>query len=206
VHVLSIDYRLAPEYPFPAAVEDAVAATRWALAHAAELGADPLRVGVGGDSAGGTLAAVSAVELRGGREPALALQLLIYPGADLTTLETRSGRLFGRGFFLTDASRRWCMDRYAPVGTDRADPRLSPLRAPDLTGVAPAIVVTAAFDPLRDEGEAYAQALEAAGSRVVSLRADGLIHGFINLTAVNRRSRDAVIRLAGAVRAELEPS
>jgi acetyl esterase len=203
--VLSVAYRQAPEHPFPAAVHDAVAATRWALGHAAGLGADPARVGVGGDSAGGNLAAVVARELAGGDGPPLALQLLIYPGTDLTGSETRSARLFGRGFYLDDASREWCMDRYLPAGIDRADPLVSPLRGDPLSGLAPAVVVTGAFDPLRDEGEAYAAALTAAGNRVASHRAEGLIHGFINLTTVNRRSRDAVLALAGMARSELAP-
>lgn len=203
VHVLSVDYRLAPEHPFPAAVDDAIAATRWAIHHAEALGARPDRVAVGGDSAGGNLAAVTAQELRGA---GLALQLLIYPGVDLATMATRSGELFAHGFYLDVDARVWCTDRYVPAGVDRADPRLSPLRAADLSGVAPAVVVTAAFDPLRDEGEAYADALRESGVRAVTLRADGLIHGFINLTQVNRRSREAMLVTVGMVRAELHAS
>ncbi len=202
VHVLSVDYRLAPEHPFPAAVEDALAATRWAIRNAEAIGARPDSVAVGGDSAGGNLAAVTAQELRG---EGLALQVLIYPGLDLATTATRSGELFAHGFYLDDASREWCMERYVPAGADRTDPRLSPLRAAELGGVAPAVVVTAAFDPLRDEGEAYAEALRQTGVHTVALRADGLIHGFINLTQVNRRAREAMLVAIGMVRAELHP-
>jgi acetyl esterase len=199
VHVLSVDYRLAPEHPFPAAVDDALAATRWALAHAPGLGADPARVAVGGDSAGGNLAAVASQELRS----ELAVQVLIYPGIELDTLETRSGRLFGEGLFLDNTSRRWCMDRYLPPGADRSDPRASPSRAKQLTGLPPAVVLTAAFDPLRDEGEAYAEALREAGNRVAVHRAEGLIHGFINFTTISRRARAETLALAALVRSEL---
>ncbi len=202
VHVLSIDYRLAPEHPFPAGVEDAIAATRWAHANAVRFRADPARLAVGGDSAGGNLAAVSARELARQGEAVPALQVLIYPGTDF--VETRrSADLFGEGFFLTRESMDWCVEQYLPPGADRTDPRLSPLRAPDLEGLPPAIVMTAAFDPLRDEGEAYATALRAAGNRVELVRVPGLIHGFINLTVVNRNARDQLISLAGMIRGAL---
>jgi len=202
VHVLSVDYRLAPEHPFPAAVEDALAATRWALGHARELGADPARVGVAGDSAGGNLAAVTARTLAREDGAALALQALIYPGTDFVA-PTRSQQLFGRGFFLTQEAMDWFRGHYIPDGVDPADPRLSPLRAGDLQQLAPALVLTAAFDPLRDEGEAYADALARAGNRVVLRRFPGLIHGFINFTAVNRAAREATIALAGMIRGAL---
>jgi acetyl esterase len=201
LHVVSVDYRLAPEHPFPAGLQDVIAATRWALREAPSLGADPARVAVGGDSAGGNLAAATCQALAG--EPSPALQLLIYPSTDLTA-ETRSKELFGEGFFLDDRSRAWCEERYVGSGQDRADPRVSPLHG-HLHDQPPAIVVTAAFDPLRDEGEAYAAALRRAGGRVVAYRVPGMIHGFINMTGVNRAARDAVLCLAGMVRAELAP-
>ncbi len=202
VHVLSIAYRLAPEHRWPAGIEDAIAATKWAHAHAARFGADPGRIAVGGDSAGGNFAAVVARELTRQGEAVPALQVLIYPGTDM--VETRrSAELFGEGFFLTRESMDWCVEQYLPADADRADPGLSPLRAPDLEGLPPAIVITAAFDPLRDEGEAYAEALRAAGNRVNTVRVPGLIHGFINLTAVNRNSRDQVVALAGMIRGAL---
>ena len=151
-HVLAVDYRLAPEHPFPAAVEDARAALQWAFAHAGDLGADPNRVGVGGDSAGGNLAAVVAQLAARDGGPAPALQLLIYPVVDFSR-RRRSRELFGEGFLLTNSEMDWFETNY--LGPERAsarDPRASPLLADDLSGLAPAHVVTAAFDPLRDEG------------------------------------------------------
>lgn len=195
VHVLSIDYRLAPEHPFPAAVEDARAAFEWAREHAAELGADPARVGVGGDSAGGNLAAVVSQLVRD-RPP--AFQLLIYPGTDATVIR-RSRELFGERLFLTSAQMDWFAGHYFGEA-DRSDPRASPLLADDLSELPPALVVTAAFDPLRDEGEAYADALRAAGNEVLLRRFPGLVHGFISQTGVSRVSRDALIEIAGATR------
>lgn len=202
VHVLSVAYRLAPEHRFPAAVEDALAATRWALANAAQLGADSERVGVAGDSAGGNLAAVVARLLAREGAGRLALQVLIYPATDFAG-RRRSDELFAEGFFLTQTAREWFERHYLPDGVDRADPRLSPLRARDLDGLAPAVVATAAFDPLRDQGEEYALALRRAGNRVALRRFPGLIHGFINFTGVNRASREATIALAGMIRGAL---
>jgi acetyl esterase len=202
-HVLAIDYRLAPEDPFPAAVEDARDSFQWAVANAERLGIDPHRIAVGGDSAGGNLAAVVAqlAAAGGGIQP--ALQLLIYPATDMVE-RRRSRELFSDGFFLTDAEMTWFEQQYLGAGSaDRHDPRLSPLRAGDLSGLAPAIVATAAFDPLRDEGEEYAQALGAAGTPVLLRRFPGAIHGFASATGVSRPARDAVIELAGSMRAML---
>jgi acetyl esterase len=199
--VCSVDYRLAPEHRFPAAVEDAREALHWAYANAAGLGADPLRVGVGGDSAGGNLAAVvSQLAARdGGPEP--VLQLLIYPATDFTR-RRRSRELFGDGFLLTSPEMDWFEDNY--LGPERAhaqDPRASPLLAEDLSNLAPALVVTAAFDPLRDEGEEYAEALRAAGTPVTLRRFPGFIHAFIAGAGVSRSARDALVEIAGATRA-----
>lgn len=203
VQVLSVDYRLAPEHPFPAAVDDALAAFRWAVSHAPELGADADRVAVGGDSAGGNLSAVIAQLTAREGGPVPALQLLIYPAADLTDKRAPSGRLFAEGFYLTENDRQWCMRHYfAGSEDDATDPRASPALADDLSGLAPAIVITAGFDPLRDEGEAYAEALRQAGVRVILDRVPELIHGFINMTTVPA-ARDAVLRLSGMVRAGL---
>ena len=202
-HVLAIDYRLAPEHPFPAALDDAQAAFRWALANAERLGADPLRVAVAGDSAGGNLAAVvSQLAARAG-EPIPAMQLLIYPVTDLVN-RRRSRELFGEGFFLTDAEMDWFRAQYlgAEQGLE-ADPRISPLLSEDLAGLPPALVVTAAFDPLRDEGEDYAGQLRAAGNYVLLRRVPGVVHGFASAGGASRRSRDAVVELAGATRAML---
>jgi acetyl esterase len=203
LHVLSVEYRLAPEHPFPAAVNDAVAAFRWAASHAVSLGADPERVALGGDSAGGNLSAVaSQITARGGAGPTPALQLLIYPSTDYAH-ETESRRLFAEGFYLSSGSRHWFDHHYLDgTGAERTDPRISPLLASDLSGLAPAVVVTAGFDPLRDEGEAYAAAMLAAGTRVSAYRAAGMIHGFLHMTAL-RGPRDEVLRIAGMVRAAL---
>jgi acetyl esterase len=206
-HVLAVDYRLAPEHPFPAAVEDARGALRWASAHAHELGADPARLGVAGDSAGGNLAAVvSQLAARDGG-PAPLLQLLIYPATDCTR-RRRSRELFGEGLFLTETHMDWFEASYlGSVGDANGhDPRASPLLAQDLSRLAPALVVTAGLDPLRDEGEDYAHALLAAGTPVVLRRFPGFIHGFISAAGISRACRDAVIEIAGAARGMLASS
>ncbi|OLR89684.1 alpha/beta hydrolase [Actinokineospora bangkokensis] len=202
VKVLAVDYRLAPEHPFPAAVEDSVAAFRWAVAHADELGVDPARVAVGGDSAGGNLSAVVAHQqvLAGGPVP--AFQLLFYPGTDGTT-KRRSRELFADGFFLTGEHMDFFIDHYFPAVDQRHDPRFSVLLAQDLTGMPPAYVATAGFDPLRDEGEAFADALAAAGVPVVKSRQADLIHGYINFTGIGTRFREALSEAAGALRTGL---
>ncbi|WP_410563662.1 alpha/beta hydrolase [Amycolatopsis sp. cmx-4-61] len=199
VRVLSIEYRLAPEFPFPAATEDALAAFEYAVAKASDLGADPARIAVGGDSAGGNLAAVTAQQAvrRGGPVP--AFQLLIYPATDFAR-RYRSQDLFAENLFLTDVHMKWFEGHYVPKGTDPADPRLSPLHAADLSGLPPALVVTAGFDPLRDEGEAYAEKLREAGVEVALRRHEDLIHGFINFTGVGTRFREALAETAGALR------
>jgi acetyl esterase len=201
-HVLAVDYRLAPENPFPAAVEDARAALRWAFAHARELGADPRRIGVGGDSAGGNLAAVTSLLAAQDGGPAPVLQLLIYPATDCTR-RRRSRELFGEGFFLTAAQMDWFEASYLGSVGDASgrDPRASPLLAGDLSGLPPAMVVTAGFDPLRDEGEDYAEALRAAGTPALLRRFPSFVHGFIGAAGVSRACRDAVVEIAGATRA-----
>jgi acetyl esterase len=194
--VLSIDYRLAPEHRFPAAVEDALVAFAWARDHAAELGADPGRIAVGGDSAGGTLATVVA------RLADPAFQLLIYPGADWNA-QTYSRARFAEGFLLTAEDIAFYREHYLPDVAAALDPRASPLLAEDLAGSAPAYVVTAGFDPLRDEGEAYAARLAAAGVPVALRRHEGLVHGFVNAVAVSRAAALATAELAGALRTAL---
>jgi acetyl esterase len=200
-HVLAVDYRLSPEHPFPAAVEDARAALRWAHVNAERLGADPSRIGVGGDSAGGNLAAVTSQLAANDGGPAPVLQLLIYPVTDFT-IRRRSRELFGDGFLLTNDEMDWFEANYLGPGSPQAsDPRASPLLASDLSGLPPAFVVTAAFDPLRDEGEAYARALQDAGTPATLRRFPGFIHGFINAAGVSRTAREAVVEIAGATRA-----
>jgi acetyl esterase len=196
--VLSIDYRLAPEHPFPAWIEDGLATYDWAVEHAAELGADPARVAVSGDSAGGNIAAVIAQE----RRPGPALQLLIYPSVDMRA-PRRSHELFGDGFFLTSALIEWYSNHFLPEDADRTDLRRSPILAPDLSGVAPAIVITAGFDPLRDEGEEYADRLREAGVPVLAHRFRGMFHGFINSVGVSPACRGALTEVAGMLRARL---
>jgi acetyl esterase len=202
VHVLSVDYRLAPEHPYPAAVNDSVAAFAWAVEHAATLGADPSRVAVGGDSAGGNLAAVVSQVTRDSGTAMPVAQLLIYPGAD-ASVDRPSKSLFADGFFLTRAQMDYYWDTYS-AGGSRTDPGLSPLRAESLAGLPPAVVTTAAFDPLRDEGEAYADALREAGVPVVMRRAPGLVHGYFNMTGVHRASLDESLAVAGAFAALLD--
>jgi len=199
VAVLSVDYRLAPEHRFPAAVEDCWAAYAWTAANAASLGADPARIAVGGDSAGGNLATVISLLAREGGGAAPALQLLIYPVTDAVGGQ-RSRELFAKGFLLTRGDMDFFERHYLPPGTDPADPRVSPLRAPDLRNLAPAYLTTAGFDPLRDEGEAYAERLRQAGVRVAFRRHPGLIHSFANETAISRTARAAMFEAAGALR------
>ncbi|GAA1960206.1 alpha/beta hydrolase [Kitasatospora viridis] len=202
VRVLSVEYRLAPEHVFPAAVDDALAAFDFAHANAAELGVDPARIAVGGDSAGGNLAAVVAQQTvaRGGPSP--AFQLLFYPATDASRWR-RSRELFGDGFFLTSDNMDWFGDHYAPPGVDRTDPRISPLLGEDLTGLPPAYIATAGFDPLRDEGEAYAERLREAGVSVALSRQADLIHGYISYLGIGHRFREATAEAAGALRLAL---
>jgi acetyl esterase len=199
VAVLSVDYRLAPEHPFPAAVDDSLAAFTWAATNAAELGADPTRIAVGGDSAGGNLATVVSMLARdaGGATP--AMQLLIYPPTDVVGGQ-RSRELFAKGFLLTKGDMDAFEATYLPPGTDPRDPRVSVLHAPDLSGLPPAYLCTAGFDPLRDEGEAYALRMREAGVPVALRRHPGLIHGFANMTAISRTARGAMLEAAGALR------
>jgi acetyl esterase len=175
--VISVGYRLAPEDRFPAAADDGYAALEWVAGHAAELGVSPACVAVGGDSAGGNLAAVAALMTRDRRGPELAFQLLVYPCLD-TSMASPSYRDNGEGYFLTTQSMRWFWDCYLGPEGDPTSPYVCPILATDLTGVAPALVITAEYDPLRDEGEAYGARLAASGIPVTATRYDSQIHGF----------------------------
>ena len=197
--ILSVDYRLAPEHPFPAAVEDAFAAFGWAAEQAAELGADPARIAVCGDSAGGNLAAAVSLLARDSDGPRPAMQMLLYPVTDAVGKQP-SRRLFAEHFLLTAADMDWFEGHYLPDASPAEDPRVSMLRANDLSGLPPAYVATAGFDPLRDEGEAYAERMRAAGVHVALRRHPGLVHGFANLTAISRSARAAMLEVAGALR------
>ena len=200
--VLSVDYRLAPEHPFPAAVEDAFAAFRWAVERQARLGADPSRIAVAGDSAGGNLAAAVSLLCREDAGPSPAMQALLYPivgaGEDWPSRDT-----FANGFMLTKADLEWFEQLYLERAEDSSDSRVSVLQAGDLSGLPPAHVVTAGFDPLRDEGEAYAEALRGAGVPVILRRQADLIHGFANMTAISGTARAATLELAEAIHAGL---
>jgi len=196
--VVSVDYRLAPEHPFPASLDDCWRALLWTAKNAGGFGGDGSRLAVMGDSAGGNLAAVCALLARDAGAPDLAMQVLVYPVVD-SVLDTPSYRANGRGHLLTQADMEWFFSCYLGAGADPADWRISPLRAPDLHGVAPAVVITAEFDPLCDEGGAYARRLEEAGVPVVNLPYDGMIHAFFGLSAVFDASRDAIRRVSAEV-------
>jgi acetyl esterase len=197
--VVSVDYRLAPEHPFPAPLDDCWAALQWVSEHAAEIGGDAARLAIGGDSAGANLAAVCALLARDAGAPAVALQVLVYPVID-HGFTTESYRENGSGFVLEERQMRWFYDCYTRGGADPADWRISPLQAESLAGVAPALVVTAEFDPLRDEGEAYADALRAAGVPASTRRFDGMIHAFFGLPAAFDDAKAAFDEVHGALR------
>lgn len=179
--VVSVDYRLAPEDKFPIPVEDAYDALLWVDEHAAELNADASRIAVGGDSAGGNLSAVTALLVRDRGGPELALQLLIYPVTDLSSFNTQSYREYEDGYFLTRGMMEWFRDQYLVEPDDARSPHVSPLPFADLFGLPPALVITAEYDPLRDEGEAYAKRLHDAGVDVRCSRYNGMIHAFWSL-------------------------
>ncbi|MBY0440919.1 MAG: alpha/beta hydrolase [Mycobacteriaceae bacterium] len=203
IHVLSIDYRLAPEHPAPAGLDDAYAAYLWANEHAGALGALPGHVAVGGDSAGGNLAAVVSQLARDAGQPMPMLQWLLYPRTDFTA-HTRSMSLFAEGFLLTKRDIDWFHDQYLHGSDiDPADPRVSPLLADTLAGLPPALIAVAGFDPLRDEGEHYAAALRAAGTAVDLRRMGSLTHGFASLFALGGASEAATRELVSALRAHL---
>lgn len=201
VRVVAVDYRLAPEHPFPAAVDDCLTAWTWVSQNASGLAIDAERIAVGGDSAGGNLAAVVAQEMVRTGGPAPRFQLLVYPVIDFTTV-TQSRREFGEGFFLTEDLMEEFSNAYLVRGEDRSDPRISPVRG-NLQDLPPAHVVTAGFDPLRDEGEAYAEALREAGVAVTARREPDLIHGFANMVGFGTAAPAAVRRLAAELQRSL---
>jgi acetyl esterase len=202
VLVVAIDYRLAPEHKFPAAVDDCLAAYRWLRAHGRDVGGDPARVAVAGDSAGGNLSAVVSQQSAAAGEPAPSCQALIYPAVDFS-FETDSHRELADGHVIPRERVLWYMEQYLRDAKDRDDLRAAPLRAPSLAGQPPTLVVTAGFDPLRDEGRAYAERLRADGVEVVYREYAGQIHAFVSLTKAIPQGMTATLDVAEYLRARL---
>ena len=203
--VVSVAYRLAPEHVYPAAVVDSYAALEWVHAHAADIGGDPNRLAVGGDSAGGNLAAVVALKARDHSGPPIAFQLLIYPVLDFAAMETESHRLFADGFIIGGAAHEFTRDSYLPNSADRRHPYASPLRSDVFTGLPPALVITAQFDPLRDEGELYARKLSDAGGHARVTRYQGVPHAFLYTPpALSSKVDEALDEAATAIREALD--
>jgi len=203
VIVIAVNYRLAPEHPFPAAVEDCFSATAWISSNAVALGVDSTRLAVGGDSAGGGLAAVMTLMARRGG-PALTFQVLVYPVTDLRA-ESESYSKYADGYLLTRNMMRWYIAQYAQTPDDVRDWRASPLLTPSVDGVPPALVITAGLDPLRDEGEAYARRLEEAGVTVDYMCLGGMVHGFLTMGGKIDTANRAVSHIASALRQRLVP-
>ena len=198
--MIAIDYRLSPEHPFPAPIDDGVAAFRHIRDNAEKFGADPARLAVGGDSAGGAIAAVVCQTCRDAGEAGPAFQMLIYPATD-SSRESASRKSFAEGYFLSKALMDWFWDAYVPEDTDLADLRLSPLLAKDFKGLPPAFVLTAGFDPLRDEGRAYADRLIDAGVKTTYVNYPGTIHGFFTMTRFLKQGLKANDEAAGVMAA-----
>ena len=206
--VLSVEYRRPPETPFPGTFDDCLAATRWVAENIGELGGDGHRLAVAGDSAGGNLAAAVALACRD-QGPRLAGQFLIYPATDLAggyASPTENAKYPSRaqnseGYFLTSAAMRWFTGQYVPRPADALDQRASPMQSRDLKGLPPAVICTAEFDPLRDEGEAYAKALEQAGVRVAYFREPGMVHGYFSMGAASPAAAEAGRRARAAFKA-----
>lgn len=203
LRVIAVDYRLAPEHTYPAALDDAMAATAWIAANAAQLGIDPGRIAVGGDSAGGMLAAIVTHLARDKGGPQLAYQLLMFPNTQMVG-ETASLNEFGVGYFLERHTVEWFNSQYAPSEADRASPLVSPLRADNFAGLPPAYVMLGGFDPLHDEGMAYAQKLREAGVAVTIADHADMVHCFIYLQTVLPQAHVALADAAHAVSAALE--
>jgi acetyl esterase len=199
VLVVSVDYRLAPEHPFPAAVDDCYAALEWVSEHAGEIGGDPDRVAIGGDSAGGNLSAVTALKARDLNGPALAFQLLIYPATNLDSMDTDSWNALNDDYLLTREAVNFMRGEYVPDLSDRKLPEVSPLLAEKHDGLPPALII----DPLRDEGEAYAQKLAAAGVPVRHVRYEGVLHGFFGIP-VFRKGRTSLEETAEVLKEVLK--
>ena len=203
--VIAVDYRLAPEHKFPAAVTDSYAATAWVASNVTKLGIDPKRISVGGDSAGGNLAAVVSLKSRDEDGPAIALQVMVYPATDLSSFDTPSYQEFGENHYLTKSEMEWFRQHYLRSMEDARDPHASPLLASDLSRLPPVLIITAECDPLRDEGEAYAKRLANDGVPVTYTCYPGMIHPFFSLSGAIPQAFDAIQQVANAV-AGLAPS
>ena len=201
--VVSVDYRLAPEAKFPAAADDCYSATQWIAQNAAALNVDPARIAVGGDSAGGNLAAAVSLMAKDRGGPPLVFQLLVYP---VTAWDFRTGsyRQNAEGYSLTTEAMKWYWNHYLSSEADAANPYAAPMVAKDLAGLPPALTITAEFDPLRDEGEAYGQRLQAAGVTATNTRYDGMIHGFFGMSAVLDKGNQAMSEASTALKQAFE--
>jgi acetyl esterase len=198
---VAVDYRLAPEHKFPAALEDCHAATQWVADNPAAINGDSARIAVGGDSSGGNLAAAVALMARDRGGPKLVYQLLLYPVTDYYEPGTASYQEYAEGFFITRNDMIWCWNHYLSSAEDSGGPYASPLQAEDLSGLPPAIVITAEFDPMRDEGEMYAARLKEAGVPVTHTRYQGMIHAFVNFAGIVDLAKRALAEASAGLRA-----
>jgi len=195
---VAVDYRLAPEAKFPAAVDDCYAATRWVSENAAQLNADPNRLAVGGDSAGGNLAAVISILARDRKAPKIGFQLLIYPATDITC--SAPSHKTNTEYILTPADIRWFMGHYLRSDDDKRNPLASPLFTASFNGLPPALIITAEFDPLRDEGEDYGRKLREAGVPVQVSRYEGMVHGFVSMNDMIDKGKQGIAEAAAALK------
>jgi acetyl esterase len=202
--VVSVEYRLAPEHKYPAAVDDSYAAIKWVAKNANRINADPTRIAVGGDSAGGNLSAVVSLRARDEGEKFPMYQVLMYPATQMDMHTTGSLSQFSDGYFLTAGDMIWFGEQYFEKNQDRRIPYASPLLAPNLSKLPPALIITAGFDPLRDEGEAYGEKLKKSGVPVKISRYAGMIHGFLSMDGVISKAKDAIDEIGTSLSAAFQ--